>query len=164
MSDYRRVFVNGGCYFFTVVTADRRVVFDNEVSIALLRDAIRAEKLRRPFEIDAMVVLPNHLHCIWRLPDGDADFSQRWRQIKRRFSMRFGEQIWQRSFWEHTIRDEYDWQTHMDYIHYNPVRHGYVDKAEDWQWSSYRKWRACGYYSEGWGKHEPNSLKDMCLE
>lgn len=164
MSNYRRVRITGGCYFFTVVTAKRRPIFDNESAVELLREAIRDEKRRRPFSVEAMVVLPDHLHCLWRLPEDDADFSERWRQIKQGFTRRYGQPVWQRSFWEHAIRDERDWQNHLDYIHFNPVRHGYAERASDWPWTSFRLWQARGFYADGWEADEPANVSVMNFE
>ena len=115
--------------------------------------------------MDAVVVLPEHLHCIWTLPAGDADFATRWRLIKTEFSkmMATGEKrsssrvgkgergIWQRRFWEHTLRDERDFSRHCDYIHFNPVKHGYVSRAADWPYSSYKKFVEAGVYPPDWG-------------
>ncbi len=137
MSNYRRAFVPGGCWFFTVNLLDRNstLLIENIVS---LRDAVRETKQRYPFKIDAMVVLPDHVHAIWTLPIGDADFSVRWRWIKIRFSKSIptgerlsavrearGERgIWQRRYWEHLIRDDRDLQHHINYCWFNPVKHG----------------------------------------
>jgi putative transposase len=145
MTDYRRYFVPGGSYFFTVNLADRsqRLLVEH---INLLRRAMSETRSEYSFIIDAMVVLPDHLHAIWTLPTGDANYSRRWQTLKTRFSrglpkteprsesrLSKGERgIWQRRFWEHLIRDENDWRHHMDYIHYNPVKHGHVEKVLDW--------------------------------
>ncbi len=99
----------------------------------------------RPFQVDAIVVLPEHLHCIWRMPEGDADFSSRWREIKKAASRQIDTSpnsrnerpVWQRRYWEHAIRDEEDWRRHVDYIHYNPVKHGLVNQPGEWSWSSF---------------------------
>jgi putative transposase len=172
MSEYRRLFLPGGCYFFTVVTHRRRSLFADTGNISLLREAFREVQARRPFEVQAIVVLPDHLHCLWRLPDGDADFSARWRDLKNRLSRgidtpinRRGEKmVWQRRFWEHAIRDEDDWARHADYIHYNPVKHGYVRAAGDWPYSSFRKAVREGWYRPEWGRVEPEGIKDLSLE
>jgi putative transposase len=163
---YRRAFIKNGSYFFTVVTERRETVFANDNAVILLRDAFRSVKLKRPFTIDAMVVLPDHLHCIWTLPDGDADFSIRWRLIKTWFSKRYVEKkpvtnlnrlnktqkaIWQHRFWEHCLRDERDFNQHVDYIHYNPVKHGYVDLASMWRHSSIHRYIGHGIIDRHWG-------------
>jgi len=139
--------------------------------IDALREAVRAVRARLPFHIDAWVVLPDHLHCVWTLPKGDADFPARWRAIKIAFSkslppiehksqvaIRRGERgIWQRRYWEHTIRDERDYAVHMDYTHFNPVKHGYVSNPADWPSSSFRRCVENGTYPPNWlgGDAEP---------
>ncbi len=148
MSEYRRPKVNGARVFFTVTLAQRgsSLLVDE---IVRLRAAVRRTKAERPFEIDAWVVLPDHLHAVWTLPFGDADFSTRWRLIKSRFSMglpkgptreshnvRKERGIWQRRFWEHHIRNEHDYWAHVRYCWLNPVKHGFADKPEDWRFSS----------------------------
>jgi putative transposase len=161
--DYRRNLVPGGTFFFTVNLLDRRSNL-LVARIDVLREAVRQARSRAPFEIDAWVVLPDHLHCIWTLPTGDADFPCRWRAIKTSFSKALpadewrssvmtgrGERgIWQRRYWEHTIRDERDFAAHMDYTHFNPVKHGLVEHAADWPYSSFRRCVASGSYPAGW--------------
>jgi putative transposase len=163
MPDYRRNRVPGGTYFFTVNLLERnlRLLTDH---IDLLRLAVRQERIRRPFRIDARVVLPDHMHCIWTLPPGDDNFSSRWRAIKIAFARRMpiteslsevrrakGERgIWQRRFWEHTIRDERDYAAHMDYVHFNPVKHGHVARVADWPHSSFHRSVAAGLYPVDW--------------
>ncbi|HET7063053.1 MAG TPA: transposase [Rudaea sp.] len=164
MPNYRRASIVGGCYFFTVVLANRQssLLFDR---IDLLRDAIRAAKQARPFRVDAIVVLPDHLHCIWILPSGDADYAIRWAHIKGVFSRNVagGEAIcdsrvakrergiWQRRFWEHAIRNEADYAHHLDYIHYNPVKHGWSMRPADWPYSSFQRFVGRGSYPLDWG-------------
>ena len=134
--------------------------------------AFRKVKAVQPFDIDAMVVLPDHLHCIWRLPAGDSDFSGRWREIKKatsreidaRTDERRERSVWQRRFWEHAIRDEVDWRTHVDYIHYNPVKHGLVARPSEWLWSSFGRAVASGWYEPSWGASEPAVIAGMELE
>jgi putative transposase len=152
MPNYRRAFVAGGCWFFTVNLLDRRSRLLIE-RIDALRAAVRETRQRFPFHIDAMVVLPDHIHAVWTLPDDDFDFSIRWRLIKIRFSRSIpeGEQLsetrrgrrerglWQRRFWEHLIRDERDYNHHIDYCWFNPVRHGLVANVEDWPFSSFHR-------------------------
>ena len=163
MTDYRRNRVPGGTYFFTVNRADRRG--DLLVRhIDALRDAVRQLRASAPFHIDAWVVLPEHMHCLWTLPEGDTDFSKRWQAIKTAFSRRLppgehrsasrvskGERgIWQRRFWEHTIRDDQDYGAHLDYIHFNPVKHGLVADVARWSYSSFHRCGAKGLYPVGW--------------
>lgn len=167
---YRRVFTPGASYFFTVVTYKRRKLFADEQNIEILREAFRQVMHKRPFSIDAMVVLPDHLHCIWTLPPMDADYPTRWRLIKTWFSKHCdvalrtsisaaqannGRQTcWQQRYWEHLIRDELDYQQHVDYIHYNPVKHAYVQRPIDWPYSSFARYVEQGVYTEDWGAAE----------
>lgn len=164
---YRRAKTPGATYFFTLVTHQRQGIFHEPEMIALLRQAFRQIKQKHPFEIESIVILPDHLHCIWTLPLADANFSMRWQLIKGQFSRycperykqprsasrtRKGEQaVWQRRFWEHQIRDEIDFARHVDYIHYNPVRHQLVRKPQDWAYSSFHQYVANGTYAEDWG-------------
>ncbi len=148
MPHYRRPRVAGATVFFTVALAERGS--DLLVrEIGRLREAVGATRAERPFRIDAWVVLPDHLHCVWTLPEGDADYSTRWSVIKARFSRAVREgarrpshvarrerAVWQRRFWEHHIRDERDYAAHIRYRHANPVKHGFVDRPENWPHSS----------------------------
>jgi putative transposase len=149
---YRRAFQPGGSFFFTVVTAHRRPIFASVIAVDLLRDAFRAVRRQRPFDIDAIVILPDHLHCIWTLPEGDADFMTRWRLLKTWFSKRAElKNAWQPRYWEHVLRDERDLANHVDYIHYNPVKHGLVGKVIDWPHSSFHRYVALGWCAADWG-------------
>lgn len=175
MTNYLRPRVAGGCYFFTVALAQRRssMLVDR---IDLLRACFRHTHLQRPFTIDAIVVLPDHLHCLWTLPESDADYSHRWSRIKAAFSRGIepGERrsesrirrqeraIWQRRFWEHAIRDERDFSAHVDYIHINPVKHGLVTRAIDWPYSSIHRYVKAGLCDPAWAA-EPFVL-EMPLE
>jgi putative transposase len=164
MTNYRRNFVPGASYFYTVNLADRQSRLLTE-QIGSLRGAFRYTRARHPFAIEAIVVLPDHLHAIWTLPDGDADFALRWRIIKSAFSRGLpqrecisgsrkakGERgIWQRRYWEHTLRDEEDFARHVEYIHYNPVKHGHVTRVADWPYSSFHRMVRLGIYSRDWG-------------
>ncbi len=162
MFQYRRNFVPGGTYFFTVTLANRRskVLVDH---IAALRDAFRTARRVRPLEIDAVVILPDHLHAIFTLPSNDVDFPGRWRHIKGQFSSSLiaagvaldrwpnGDlALWQRRFWEHTIRDEGDFARHVDYIHFNPVKHGLVRRVCDWPHSSFHRYVREGVLPDDW--------------
>ena len=169
MGNYRRARVPGGAFFFTVVTSNRQPVFRSQEAVRLLRRAFRAEMARRPFAVDAIVLLPDHLHCIWRLPNDDADFSSRWREIKKHVTRHLPgmrRPIWQDRFWEHVIRDEEDWRRHVAYIHYNPVRHGYVCAPEEWPFSSFRVAVRKGWHERGWGRMLPvgPEIMEMDLE
>ena len=137
-----------------------------------LREAFRKVRISRPFEIDAMVILPDHLHCLWRLPDGDGDYSGRWREIKKAASraiapfsnVRNERAVWQRRFWEHAIRDETDWRKHLDYIHYNPVKHGLVTCPREWPWSSFGRCVTRGWYQSSWGNTESIGIAGLDFE
>ncbi len=156
MSQYRRVRIPGASVFFTVSLAERgSTLLCDEV--ARLRLAIALTQRERPFTIDAFVVLPDHLHCVWTLPERDSDYSLRWRLIKSRFSMglarrglrashlaRHERGIWQRRFWEHHIRDDADYRAHLAYCQNNPVKHGLVEAPEQWPFSSIHRDRARG--------------------
>ena len=160
---YRRAYVQGASYFFTVNLAERNLHLLTE-HIGLLRDSLRMVKAAHPFIIDAIVIMPNHLHTIWTLPVDDSDFSTRWGLIKAGFSRSLassecvsksrlskGERgIWQRRFWEHLIIDDDDYQHHVDYIHYNPVKHGFVEKVVDWPYSSFHRYVNLGLLSIDW--------------
>jgi putative transposase len=163
MPNYRRTRIEGGTYFFTLALADRRSDLLIQ-EVAALRASVSRARALYPFTIDAWVVLPDHLHAVWTLPAHDADFSTRWTLIKRGFSARIanGERrsasriakaergIWQRRFWEHTIRDDTDFARHVDYVHFNPVKHGLVSNAEDWPFSSFRRAITRGEYPPNW--------------
>lgn len=163
MPNYRRAWVPGGTYFFTVNLCERRrqLLVDR---IDALRDAFRAAHAVRPFSMPTWVVLPDHLHCLWVLPEGDADIATRWRHIKALFSRAVptGEWrtarrlakaergIWQRRYWEHLVRDDADMHAHVDYIHINPVKHGHVVRAVDWPYSSFHHYLRHGVLPMDW--------------
>lgn len=154
MSRYRRMALEGGCYFFTVVTERRQPILTDEPVRKALREAIIAVKEKYPFTINAWVLLPDHIHTVWTLPPHDFDFATRWRLIKGRVTRTCGEAyrnpellterrlhkkcgtFWQHRYWEHLIRDESDLYHHINYIHQNPVKHGYVQTATDWPYST----------------------------
>ena len=163
---YRRAFVPGASYFFTVVTANRRPLFAEARNVDVLREAFRSVRAKRPFAIEAMVVMPDHLHCIWRLPPGDADFATRWRLIKSHVTRHLGstfQNVWQNRYWEHLLRDEENLNRHLDYIHYNPVKHGLVGRAGDWPYSSYR-YVVAGFYPNDWGQGDGPDLAGVGSE
>ncbi|MES2490652.1 MAG: transposase [Pseudomonadota bacterium] len=175
MPQYIRAFCPGGTFFFTVTLLERRrrLLTDH---IDVLRTAMTNVKRNKPFRVDAIVVLPDHMHCMWTLPPGDADFSSRWHAIKAQFSQsipaverlsdrrkRKGERgIWQRRFWEHQIRDERDFEKHVDYIHFNPVKHGHVQRVVDWPYSSFHRYVRHGVYSADWGV--ASEIADLSVE
>ena len=174
MTAYRRCRLPGGTFFFTLNLADRRKALLTK-NIDRLRGAFREVLTAHPFEIRAIVVLPEHIHCLWELPPGDSDYSTRWRQIKSAFSRtlppgerisasraRKGERgIWQRRFWEHTIRNDEGFATRFDYIHYNPVKHGYVKEVKDWPFSSFHRYVRLGVYPVDWAGE---GVRDLDLE
>jgi putative transposase len=149
------------------VTSGRRKFLCQEENVALLREAFRVVKRMHPFDIDAFVLLSDHLHCMWTLPVGDCDFATRWLLIKSYFTrhcaaalktlpsasrQRKREQgLWQRRYWEHRIRDEQDFARHCDYSHYNPVKHGYVTRPADWPYSTFHRYVGNGMYPLDWG-------------
>ncbi|MBK1700402.1 REP-associated tyrosine transposase [Thiococcus pfennigii] len=164
MTDYRRLRIPGATWFFTVNLArrhDQRLLVEQ---IAVLGEVFRAVKAAHPFRIEAICVLPDHLHCIWTLPAGDSAYATRWALIKAGFSRALpageprsqsrakrGERgIWQRRFWEHAIRDERDLARHIDYIHWNPVKHGWVPRVGDWPHSSFHAYVRRGRYPADW--------------
>jgi putative transposase len=163
MPNYRRAFVPGGCWFFTANLLERRqtLLVDH---ITVLRSAVAQTQKDYPFEINAFVVLPDHIHAIWTLPPDDSDFSTRWRLIKTRFAKALPKQewlsavrraraergIWQRRFWEHLIRDDVDYARHVEYCYINPVKHGLVTRVCDWPHSSFHRDVRAGIFPEDW--------------
>ncbi len=163
MPDYRRNFLPGGSFFFTVNLLERRG--DLLVRhVDLLRESVRRVRRLHPFHIDAWVVLPDHLHCVWTLPPGDADFALRWRLIKLLFSKglartewlssarrrRKERGIWQRRYWEHTLRDAADFNAHVDYVHINPLKHGLVAAVPAWPYSTFHRYVQAGVLAADW--------------
>jgi putative transposase len=173
MPEYLRWHVPGGTYFFTVVTQGRRPILCADVARRCLREAFDKVRKDWPFEVFAIVLLPDHLHAIWTLPDGDDRYSVRWKRVKEEFTRRYlksggselalsasrrtqGERgIWQRRFWEHTVRDEDDLKRCADYVHWNPKKHGYVERVRDWPWSSFHRFVQLGEYDLCWGNVDP---------
>lgn len=169
MPEYRRFYVPGGTIFLTIVTYKRYPFFCDPENIARLRRAISKTRTEKPFIITAAVILPDHLHFIWTLPSGDTAYSQRVSRLKVLFtrSLKYRRvlesqislsrrkhresNVWQRRFWEHTIKDEADLQKHLDYIHYNPVKHGFVSCPHLWEYSSFHQWVKKDGYSVEWG-------------
>ncbi|MBN2098670.1 MAG: transposase [Dehalococcoidia bacterium] len=169
MPEYRRTKIEGATYFFTVVTYRRQPVLCLPESLDAMKDVMSNVAERYPFQTDACVVLPDHLHFVWTLPEGDSAYSVRLAMFNKEMTKRLGSSIsadcapsrsrqrhregtlWQRRFWEHQIRDEQDFRTHMDYIHFNPVKHGLAARPKDWRCSSFHRWVALGAYEEDWG-------------
>jgi putative transposase len=162
MSDYRRVYIKGGTYFFTVVTNQRQSFLTFPDARSSLRTAWRTVQEKQPFILIALSLLPDHLHCMWEPPENDSDYSTRRQKLNDLFSHTFNKQsigletanesrkskrkapIWQRRFRKHTVRNQIDYNRHSDYIHYNPVKHGYVKKAVEWPWSTFYKYLSMG--------------------
>jgi putative transposase len=174
MSRYRRAKIAGGTFFFTLTLADSKS--DLLVRhIDRLRAAYHAVRTRYPFETVAICVLQDHLHALWSLPPGDTDFSRRWQLIKSAFSRALPgaptrssskrakreKGIWQRRFWEHAIRNDADLARHIDYIHFNPVKHGYVSRAADWPHSSFHRYVARGLLPPEWGGDRCENTDDF---
>ena len=167
MPEYRRSQVAGGTYFFTIVTRRRRPVLTEVHVRSALRAAIQQARTTLPFVIEAWVLMPDHLHCIWTLPPGDMNYPARWAIIKRHVSRAMGSNeavlsegsrqkrgeygFWQRRFWEHLIRDEEDLRRHLDYIHWNPVKHGCARTMVEWPYSSFHRYVRDGVYAADWG-------------
>ena len=171
MPNYRRPEIAGATYFITQVTYQRQPWLCGEIARYALRTAINQVRQTRPFVIDAFVLLPNHFHCLWTLPQDDSDLSTRLRLIKtyvtRHYATQLGldipvsksrkkrkeRNLWQRRFWEHLIRDETDFAQHCDYIHYNPVRHQLCQVPTEWYFSSLHRLIAEGVYPPNWGEN-----------
>jgi putative transposase len=180
MSDYRRLFVPGGMYFLTVVTYARRPILTTDDGREILRNAVQEIQSRYPFELFATVLLPDHWHVLLSLPQGDFKYSSRIKRVKEEFTQQWlyrglpectvsesqsrrGERgIWQPRFWEHTVRDEKDLEHCVDYIHWNPRKHGFVNRVRDWPWSSFHRFVRAGHYSIDWGGTEPKSDPQQC--
>jgi len=164
MPDYRRVFRPGGTFFFTLVMHDRRPLFADRSNVARFRLAVQNEREQLPFTIEAAVILPDHVHFVWTMPPDDSDYSSRIGRIKAAFTKSLGHHesiptraqrgysgVWQPRFWEHLIRDRDDFNNHLDYIHYNPVKHGYAACPHQWAHSSFHKWVRGNGYERTWG-------------
>ena len=169
MPNYRRAYTAGATYFFTVVTHQRQRFLCDEHVRRALHDGIEWVRESHPFIIDAWVLLPDHIHAVWTLPENDADFGVRWGKIKRYITQQCGERLyqserasdgkilrhestlWQRRFWEHFIRDEVDFERCINYAHYNPVKHGLVKRVVDWEYSTFHRYVKQGVYPENWG-------------
>ena len=182
MSYYRRWYAPGGTTFFTIVTYSRLCIFRHSNARRLLGNVMREVAEELPFETNAIVLLWDHLHAIWTLPEGDFDYSSRWQEIKYRFTQRWlaagGEEaqvtsaqkrrgnrgIWQKRFWDRLVRDEDEFKALLDYVHYNPVKHGYVDRPGDWEFSSFQRWMVRGEYDRNWGSNPDGRIDFMVPE
>ncbi|MDA8164700.1 MAG: transposase [Desulfobacteraceae bacterium] len=165
---YRRAFIPGGSFFFTVVTEKRRPLFASAEAVDVLRQAFRTVRTTRFFQMDAIVVLPDHLHCIWTLLPNDFDFATRWRLIKAWFTKHCDpalrlppnrtraakncQALWQHRYWEHALRGEDDFLRHVEYIHFNPVKHGLASSPIEWPYSSFHRYVEAGIYPTDWGQ------------
>jgi putative transposase len=173
MPNYRRNYVAGGTYFFTVVTYRRRRFLTSDLARTCLHEAFEKIREKWPFEVVAIVLLPDHWHTVWTLPRGDSRYSLRLQKIKEVFTRSFLAKggidlpqsrsrvehglrgVWQKRFWEHTIDDEGDLKRCVDYVHWNPKKHGLVTSVKDWQWSSFHRFVAAGEYTPDWGRDDP---------
>jgi putative transposase len=172
MPNYRRLYLPGQPVFITTVTHKRRQLFDNPNTINLLLTTIDAVKGLHPFEILAYVIMPDHFHFIIKMPDDSPNYSPIIHSIKRNFIRKYQQinvnddsPIWQARFWDHVIRDDDDLEKHLDYIHWNPVKHGFVTDPIQWKWSTFPKWIEGGFYDECWGKEEiPKTIGKMDFE
>ncbi|MCB2209267.1 transposase [bacterium] len=178
MPNYRRVQISGGTYFFTLVTYRRRSFLTTSQSRKILHQVWSDAARKFPFQTDAVCLLPDHIHFLMTLPENDSNYSIRIREIKRRFSMKYREifgseeiknesriqkketNIWQRRFWEHYIKDENDLHNHIEYIHFNPVKHGLVNAVKDWPWSSFHRYIRQGYYDIYRENYDSNDLSE----
>jgi putative transposase len=169
MPEYRRAYVPGGTFFLTLVTYQRIPLFSESENICRLRLAIAKTRTERPFKITGAVILPDHIHFLWTLPSDDTNYSYRVSRFKILFTRMIRgkpslpqnvsasrrkhreSNVWQRRFWEHVIRDESDMEKHLDYIHYNPVKHGLVCCPHLWEYSSFSRWVKTGRYRDDWG-------------
>ncbi len=175
---YRRLFIPGATYFLTLAVHQRSPIFSDANVVGLYRSAVQKVQAAWPFTLDAEVILPDHIHMLWTMPEGDADYPMRVRLIKSAFTRSLlrkrqhagersdsrsskGEQaIWQRRYWEHTIRNDRDFQAHLDYIHINPVKHGFVSAARDWPHSTFLAWVERGVYDLTWGSSDMPPLPE----
>jgi putative transposase len=177
MPNYHRAWLPGGTFFFTLVTNQRKPIFLEADAREILRESFMyGMEKAGSIHINAICLLPDHLHCIWTLPENDSDYSTRWKIIKAYFSRHYLQQggnpglvtpskdhngelgVWQRRFWEHTLRDENDLNLHIDYIYYNPVKHGLVQSVYAWPWSSFHRYVEEGLYEPNWGDPKMNDL------
>jgi len=171
MPNFRRYYVPNAIYFIVAVTKDRRRLFADSAHVDLLFTVVREVRQRKSFDLLAYSIIPDHANLLLK-PTDEANISRIMLSIQRSFTLRFKKlhgitnslSLWQRRFWDHIIRNEEDLRRHLDYIHYNPVKHGLVSLPEDYAHSSYRHWLERGYYEPGWGHTEPEGMKDMDVE
>jgi putative transposase len=179
MPNYRRFYFPGGTYFFTIVTCNRYPFFNSPIARRILLASCRLVEHEMPFKLFAWAVMPEHLHAVVTLPRGDCDFSTRIKKLKKSFSESWlasgGHEepisesrkrkkergIWQRRYYEHLVQDEIDLENHVDYIHFNPVKHELVQSPNQWRWTSFQRFVKAGQYSIDWGRQKPENLKDF---
>ena len=182
MPDYRRLYVPGGTVFCTLVTYRRRPLFNEPQACKLLGEAMRDVRTQLPFQALSVVLMPDHMHAILTLPQGDGDYSTRWKRVKRELTLnwlahggsechvtasqsrRGNRGVWQRRFYEHQVRDEDELAALCDYVHFNPVKHGHAKAPWDWPYSSFRRFVEAGHYTKDWGQSEPSSIQGIDLE
>ena len=168
MANYKRIYIPGSMVFFTVVTYKRQPFLTSQKARRCLRTSWQSVCREYPFKVVALILLPDHIHCIWQMPEKDADFSKRWGLIRKGFTQVFQDflcpnlnitksrvkrregAVWQRRFWDHVIRDDKDFENHLNYIHYNAVKHGLVNNPRDWPWSTFHQFVKMGYYELDW--------------
>jgi len=178
MPEYRRIYQPGGTYFFTLVTYNRRPIFSSKDSRDLLHASWIDVQSRHPFETIALCLLPDHIHAIWKLPEGDSDYPLRWKEIKRIFTREYTRKIgpggvrnesrqiqgeaaiWQRRYWTHVLFDQNDLNNHIDYIHINPLKHGLVNQVSDWPFSTFHQYVTKEIYPSDWGGKIESRLMD----
>ena len=173
MPNYHRYYIPNAIVFITCVTKDRHPYLKVDKDVDLFNKTVARAKEINPFELLAYVVLPDHFHWLMRVADTSGDFSKIMHSVKRNFTKNYKKSnnvnspliIWQRGFWDHVIRDETDLESHFDYIHWNPVKHGYVNEPESWPHSTYKDWVGNGFYNLGWGwNREPENITGMDFE
>jgi putative transposase len=173
MPNYRRLYLASQSVFITIVTNHRKRIFIDPQNIEILFETINRVKIIYPFELIAYVVMPEHLHCLIQTPDGTPNYSPVIHCIKRNFALNFKKvhhidsptKLWQARFWDHVIKDDNDFEKHLDYIHWNPVKHGYVNDPLHWQWSTFSKWFEDGFYDDAWGVNDmPSNIQKMDFE
>ncbi|WP_413164161.1 REP-associated tyrosine transposase [Capilliphycus salinus ALCB114379] len=178
MPNYRRLTIPGATYFFTHVTYKRVPWLCSDIGRETLRKGFQKLQILYPFSLDAIVLLPDHFHCILTLPDNDSNYTVRWRYLKSFVSRSCGHKLpilaelsvsgkkrheknlWQRRYWEHLIRDDKDFSNHCDYIHYNPVKHGLCHSPKDWKYSSFHRFVQQGLYPTDWGANESINIPE----
>ena len=173
MPDYRRYYIPNAILFITCVTRERQPFLRERSDVELLLSTMRAVQAIHPFRLLAYVILPDHFHWLMHVSSGHDTFSSVLHSIKRNFTLNYKQahqisgvcNVWQARFWDHVIRDECDFKNHFDYIHWNPVKHGFVSRPENWIYSTYRHWLEHGYYEKGWGHtDEPSNTREMSFE